>query len=73
MSQRMVDLCQNPFWQVDEKNARKTSVLRGRILEKYETERNTKYFTVFFPSRFHLQVLRSISKRRLKNQPNDAT
>ena len=52
MAQRIVDLAEIIFQRIDEKNTRKTSVLRARILEKYENEQNAKYFVEFFRAVF---------------------
>ena len=46
--QRMVTLYQKLFLEIDEKNTRKTSKTRGRMLLRSVTERFTPYFVGFF-------------------------
>ena len=53
MPQRMVNLYQKLFLEIDEKNTRKTSETRGRILLRSVTERFTPYFVEFFPSKIN--------------------
>ena len=48
MPQSMVTLYQKLFLEIDEKNTRKTSETRGRMLLRSATEHFTPYFVGFF-------------------------